>query len=127
MDFFQIFDAMITEFPELDTLLSEFENYALCWETAGAFLKVLPQWLEGPMNLLIAEDVLNNVEQWYRASAKCAKLLTGPAKIVAESLKTQIKGFQVKAYIFCLSNMSWFLIFLNAFIFALSMKMAQLK
>lgn len=97
----QIFDAMVTEFPELDTLLSEFENYALCWETAGAFLKVLPQWLEGPMNLLNAEDVLNKVEQWYRASAKCAKLLTGPAKIVAESLKTQIKAFQVMVHIYC--------------------------
>jgi len=92
----QLFDVMLTEFPELDQLISDFENYALLWDTAGAFLKVLPQWMDGPMSLLVAEEVLNNVEQWYRAAAKCSKLCVGLARLVAEDLKLQVKAFQVQ-------------------------------
>lgn len=92
---FQLFDVMLTEFPELEQLISDFENYALLWDTAGAFLEVLPQWMDGPMNYLIAEEVLNSVELWYRAAAKCSKLCVGLARLVAEDLKKQVKAFQV--------------------------------
>lgn len=87
---------MLTEFPEVEILEKDFENYSLVWHTAGNFLKVLPQWMDGPFNLLVAEDVLNNVETWFKSSAKCAKLLTGPAKMVAEILKSKIEAFQVR-------------------------------
>lgn len=96
----QLFDVMLTEFPELEQLISDFENYALLWDTAGAFLKVLPQWTDGPMNLLVAEEVLTNVEQWYRAAAKCAKLCVGLARLVAEDLKQKVKAFQVQSMCF---------------------------
>ncbi len=95
----QLFDAMITEFPEVEVLEKDFENYSLLWHTAGDFLKVLPQWTDGAFNLLVAEDVLNNAEVWFKASAKCAKLLTGPAKMVAEQLKQQLEAFQVRMYL----------------------------
>lgn len=95
----QLFDAMITEFPEVEVLEKDFENYSLLWHTAGDFLKVLPQWTDGAFNLLVAEDVLNNAEAWFKASAKCAKLLTGPAKMVAEQLKQQLEAFQVRMYL----------------------------
>jgi hypothetical protein len=93
--FMQIFDLMITEFPELAALQTEFEDYIVLWHTAWDFLKVLPTWLDGPISDLNAEEVQNNVEMWYKSSAKCAKVTVGEAKMVAEELKMRVGEFQV--------------------------------
>ncbi|KAL2653371.1 hypothetical protein R1flu_021499 [Riccia fluitans] len=96
-----IFDLMITEFPELEALNTEFENYALIWHTAWDFLKVLPAWMDGPLSDLKAEEVQNSVEIWYKHSAKCAKLLTNEAKVVAEETKRRVETFQENVPMIC--------------------------
>ncbi|KAL3685151.1 hypothetical protein R1sor_003173 [Riccia sorocarpa] len=96
-----IFDLMITEFPELEALNAEFENYALIWHTAWDFLKVLPAWMDGPLSDLNAEEVQNSVEGWYKNAAKCAKVLTGEAKTVAEEMKRRVETFQENVPMIC--------------------------
>ncbi|BBM97612.1 dynein axonemal heavy chain [Marchantia polymorpha subsp. ruderalis] len=96
-----IFDLMITEFPELDALNAEFENCALIWHTAWDFLKVLPAWMDGPFSNLDAEEVQNNVEMWYKNSAKCCKVLTNESKIVAEETKRRVEKFQENVPMIC--------------------------
>lgn len=104
---------MITEFPELDALNAEFENCALIWHTAWDFLKVLPAWMDGPFSNLDAEEVQNNVEMWYKNSAKCCKVLTNESKIVAEETKRRVEKFQVRFFtLTCYSTLATLLLFL---------------
>jgi len=73
----------------------DFENHILLWHTANDFLRIYPNWMDGPFTLIDGEEMLNNMDKWVRASAKCAKLLTKEPKIAAEQLKKKIMEFNV--------------------------------
>lgn len=91
----QIFGQLPTEHPAIERMEKDFENHILLWHTANDFFRALPQWMDGPFTLIDAEELQSNMDKWYRASAKCAKLLVREPKIVAEELKRQVAAFMV--------------------------------
>jgi len=91
----QIFAQIAQEHPAIERMEKDFENHILLWHTANDFLRIYPNWMDGPFTLIDGEEMLNNMDKWVRASAKCAKLLTKEPKIVAEQLKKQIMDFNV--------------------------------
>lgn len=90
----------------------DFENHISFWHTANDFLRVLPNWMDGPFTLIDGEEMLNNMDKWVRASAKCAKLLTKDVKIAAEELRKRIMDFNV-----CFWFWFWFFFFLLLLLF----------
>lgn len=73
----------------------DFENHITLWHTANDFLRIYPNWMDGPFTLIDGEEMLNNMDKWVRAAAKCSKLLTREPKIAAEQLRKQIMAFNV--------------------------------
>ena len=97
---------MLTEYPQIDLIGKEFEQYGILWHVCGDFMHSLPQWMDGPFNLIHADEVVSNVDKWFRSAAKCTKLTIGESKIVAEDLKKRIEKFQVNKMLLLMYNLS---------------------
>lgn len=91
----QIFAQIPQEHPAIERMEKDFENHILLWHTANDFLRIYPNWMDGPFTLIDGEEMLNNMDKWVRASAKCSKLLTKEPKMAAEELRKKIMGFNV--------------------------------
>ncbi|XP_073386521.1 uncharacterized protein [Physcomitrium patens] len=101
----EIFGQISVEHPAIEKMEKDFENHISFWHTANDFLRVLPNWMDGPFTLIDGEEMLNNMDKWVRASAKCAKLLTKDVKIAAEELRKRIMDFNVNVpMIYALRN-----------------------
>lgn len=79
----------------MEVITKDFELYSTLWHTCADFLRILPQWMDGAFVMIKAEEMGNNVEQWFKNAFKCVKLLTNDPKRVAEELKRRIEKFQV--------------------------------
>lgn len=52
--------------------------------------------MDGPFQEIDGEQMVQNMDKWFRSAATCAKMLTNvEPKIVAEELKRRIEAFQV--------------------------------
>ncbi|EFJ31602.1 hypothetical protein SELMODRAFT_86461 [Selaginella moellendorffii] len=91
----QVFGLTVTEYPQIEQLEKQFEMCGVVWHTAADFLRVLPQWMDGPFGSINSEEMQQNVDKWFRACAKSVKQVTGDVKIVAEQLKKKIESFMV--------------------------------
>ena len=91
----QIFAQIPQEHPIIERLENDFENHVLFWHTANDFLRIYPNWMDGPFTLIDPEELLNNMDKWVRSSARCAKLLTKAPKMAAEELRQRILDFNV--------------------------------
>eukprot|EP01018_Ginkgo_biloba_P007886 Gb_26557 [translate_table: standard] len=69
----QMLGLMVTDYPQVEALAKEFEQYGILWHTCCDFCRALPQWTNGPFNDINADVVVQNVEKWFRATAKCTK------------------------------------------------------
>ncbi|KAH7297912.1 hypothetical protein KP509_25G018200 [Ceratopteris richardii] len=91
----QILGLVPTEYPQVEALGKEFEQYGLVWHICCDFMHFLPQWMDGPFSAINAEELVSNVEKWFRSAAKCSKQIVGDCKIVAEELRKRIEKFMV--------------------------------
>lgn len=91
----QIFAQIPQEHPAIERMEKDFENHITLWHTANDFLRIYPNWMDGPFTLIDGEQMLNDMDKWVRASAKCAKLLTKDPKIAAEELRRKVMEFNV--------------------------------
>ncbi|KAJ7542777.1 hypothetical protein O6H91_09G011300 [Diphasiastrum complanatum] len=73
----QVFGLMVTEHPQIELIDKEFEMYGVLWHTCSDFLRVLPQWMDGPFNFIVTEDIVQNVDKWFRSCSKSVKQVSG--------------------------------------------------
>lgn len=92
----QIFAQIAQEHPGIERMEKDFENHILFWHTANDFLRIYPNWMDGPFTLIDGEEMINNMDKWVRSSARCAKLLTKDPKLAAEELRLKIQQFNVR-------------------------------
>ncbi|KAL2642110.1 hypothetical protein R1flu_009697 [Riccia fluitans] len=92
----EILGSFVTEYTQIDQMERLFELHGMLWHTCNDFLRAWPGWMDGPFQDIDGEEMVTNMDKWFRASAKCAKMLTNvDTKIVAEELKKRIAEFQV--------------------------------
>ena len=58
------------------------------------FTHHLPDWMDGPIIAINAEQVASDCETWYRQTAKIGKAMAGPAAEVLATLRGRLEGFQ---------------------------------
>ncbi|KAG6554406.1 hypothetical protein Mapa_004323 [Marchantia paleacea] len=92
----EILGLFVTEYALIEQLEKLFELHGMLWHTCNDFLRIWPAWMDGPFQDINGEEMVSSMEKWFRASAKCAKMMTNvETKIVAEDLKKRITEFQV--------------------------------
>ncbi|KAL3678222.1 hypothetical protein R1sor_021178 [Riccia sorocarpa] len=92
----EILGCFITEYTHLEQLEKQFELHGMLWHTCNDFLRAWPGWMDGPFQEIDGEVMVANMDKWFRASAKCSKMMTNvETKIVGEELKRRIAEFQV--------------------------------
>lgn len=92
----QILGLFVIEYTQIEQLEREFELYGMLWHTCNNFLRTNPLWMDGPFQEIDGEQMVQNMDKWFRSAATCAKMLTNvEPKIVAEELKRRIEAFQV--------------------------------
>lgn len=47
------------------------------WRTASEFTRCLTEWMDGPFTEIDADFMSNEVDRWWRGTAKLAKTLEG--------------------------------------------------
>jgi dynein heavy chain len=86
----------VIEYTQVEQLEREFELYGMLWHTCHDFLRAYPLWMDGPFLEIDGEQMVQNMDKWFRTAAKCAKMLTNvEPKMVAEELRRRIEAFQV--------------------------------
>lgn len=78
-------------FAEVQKLL---EPLSGLWSMTSEFTHHLPDWMDGPIIAINAEQVASDCETWYRQTAKIGKALAGPAAEVLATLRGKLEGFQ---------------------------------
>ena len=70
------------------------EPLSSLWSMTSEFTHHLPDWMDGPIVAINAEQVASDCETWYRQTAKIGKALAGPAAEVLATLRGKLEGFQ---------------------------------
>lgn len=90
----ELFQQKPTEYPQVAAIMKEFEPSNNLWKTCADFMRAYPQWMNGPFPTLDAEAMANDVDKWFRSTAKMQKQLTGAPLVVASALYDKISAFQ---------------------------------
>ncbi|XP_059835308.1 dynein axonemal heavy chain 3 [Hypanus sabinus] len=86
----------VTHFPQLMATVGQKQPYEQLWNTAYNFYTKSEEWLNGPFQVLDAEEVTNKVSNMWRTMYKLTKTfadISGP-KRVAENAKYKIEKFK---------------------------------
>ena len=92
----EIFQLKQTDWPQKEAIYKNFEPNSKLWELCAAFSREVPEWRDGPLEEVDAEQVQARVEEWYRGSGKLTKLLVGPPATVVLEMRKLLEEFMDK-------------------------------
>ncbi|KAL0050690.1 hypothetical protein WJX82_005287 [Trebouxia sp. C0006] len=90
----RIFDLPPSPFPALAEIQKMLEPLSSLWDMCSEFTHHLPDWMDGPIVAINAEQVATDCEKWYQQTAKIGKAMAGPAAEVLANLRGKLEGFQ---------------------------------
>ncbi|DBA79602.1 TPA: hypothetical protein ACH3X1_008288 [Trebouxia sp. C0004] len=90
----RIFDLPPSPFPALAEIQKMLDPLSSLWDMCSEFTHHLPDWMDGPIVAINAEQVATDCEKWYRQTAKIGKAMAGPAAEVLANLRGKLEGFQ---------------------------------
>ncbi|GFR40055.1 hypothetical protein Agub_g593 [Astrephomene gubernaculifera] len=83
------------EWPAIRELQVELEPYASLYTITNDFTLRREDWLFGPVRDLNAEEVENNVGEWFKKTARLSKSLPRPElRALAESTRSKLEEFK---------------------------------
>ncbi|EFJ49499.1 flagellar inner dynein arm heavy chain 11 [Volvox carteri f. nagariensis] len=87
--------VQVTEWPAIRELSTDLEPYASLYSITNDFGLRYEEWLFGPIKDLNAEEVENNVGEWFKKMVRLSKSLPRPElRTLAETTRARLEEFK---------------------------------